>query len=162
MVVTLAFQLKQLLVMMICGFVFAFLYDILRAFRRTVPHGLFYISVEDLFFWLFCSVGIFMAVLRLNYGQMRLFLVLGAIIGAAFYYWLISPVFLKMSMIVSNIFKLCLKILLSPFVITAETLNVIFKHFVNNLKKVLKKYKKYGKMIVDKFLRCLSVIFKKY
>jgi len=34
------------------GFFLSFLYDCFRIFRRLIPHGLFWISLEDSFFWL--------------------------------------------------------------------------------------------------------------
>ena len=56
-------------------------YDFLRIFRRVFPHGIFWISIEDLIYW--CVVaGSFFSLLYLeNNGTFRWFCVFGAAVG---------------------------------------------------------------------------------
>ena len=55
-------QAASLGVSILIGGALFLLYDIFRIFRRVVPHGNFWIGVEDFFYWLCCTAvvaGIF-------------------------------------------------------------------------------------------------------
>ena len=43
---------------LIMGIFITFVYDILRIFRRVLPHNSFWVSVEDLCFWIYCSAEV--------------------------------------------------------------------------------------------------------
>lgn len=62
-----------------------FVYDLLRILRRVAPHNSFFVSVEDLGFWVFCAVSVFLMMLRLGDGTLRWFAVLGALAGMFVY-----------------------------------------------------------------------------
>lgn len=63
------------------GMAVTLVYDFLRIFRRVFPHGIFWISIEDLIYW--CVVaGSFFSLLYLeNNGTFRWFCVFGAAVG---------------------------------------------------------------------------------
>ena len=155
-------QLKQLLIMMICGFLLAFAYDGIRLLRRIFPHSLFYIGVEDVLFWLFGAAFFFGLVLWLDFGQIRLFLVFGATVGAIVYYAAVSPVFLEISGYVINAVFAFVGFLLYPFKIVFGTFIQSFEYFVNFFKKLLKKALKCGKIYTDNFIKALRIILKKH
>ena len=155
-------QLRQLLIMMICGFVLAFAYDGLRLLRRIIEHSLFYIGVEDALFWLAGAAVFFALVLWLDFGQIRLFFVLGVITGAILYYALISTVFLKISASAVRALAAAVRLLLYPFSIVFGTFIQSFEYFVNFFKKLLKKSLKCGKIYKDNFLNTIRIILKKF
>ncbi len=80
---------------LIMGIFITFVYDILRIFRRVIPHNNFWISVEDLFFWIYCTAEVFLLMYHQGNGTLRWFAVLGAFIGMGSYKKLISPFFVK-------------------------------------------------------------------
>lgn len=80
------------------GVYVSFLYDILRIYRRLFPHGLFWVSVEDLFFWAYCSVEVFLLMHREGNGNLRWFAILGAMLGMGAYLKLVSPWLIKLSL----------------------------------------------------------------
>lgn len=82
------------------GVFISFLYDILRVYRRLFPHGLFWVSVEDLAFWIYCSAEVFFLMHREGDGSLRWFAVLGAMLGMAAYVKLVSPLFVKYSLMI--------------------------------------------------------------
>lgn len=82
------------------GIFISFLYDILRVYRRLFPHGLFWVSVEDLVFWIYCSAEVFFLMHREGDGNLRWFAVLGAMLGMGVYVKLVSPLFVKYSLMV--------------------------------------------------------------
>lgn len=79
----------------LAGFYFFFLYDILRVLRRVIPHNGFFLSLEDLCFWLYCAVYVFLLMYRESNGTIRWFAVFGAMCGMLFYKKLFSAVFVK-------------------------------------------------------------------
>lgn len=91
-----------LLYALIMGIFITFVYDILRIFRRVVPHGNFWISMEDLCFWIYCAMEVFLLMYHESNGTLRWFAVLGAMAGMLAYKKLISPFFVKYASLLLN------------------------------------------------------------
>ena len=101
-----------LLYALLLGVFITFVYDVLRVFRRVVPHSSFFVSLEDLGFWIYCGVEVFLLMYRESNGTLRWFAVLGAIVGMFFYRKLISPFFVKyISLVLSKVLGVIGKIL---------------------------------------------------
>ena len=80
------FQEGRFLLASVCmGAAIALVYDCLRIFRRVVVHGIFWVSLEDLLYWVFVSIGIFCLLYYENNGAFRWFSILGTGIGMAVY-----------------------------------------------------------------------------
>lgn len=77
------------------GIFITFIYDLLRIFRRVVPHRGFFVSAEDLFFWIYCGGEVFLLMYHKSDGTLRWFAVLGALTGMFLYRKLVSPYFVK-------------------------------------------------------------------
>ena len=77
------------------GIFVTFLYDLLRIFRRIVPHNLFLVSAEDLGFWIYCGAKVFLLMYHESNGTLRWFAVFGALLGMALYRKLCSPFLVK-------------------------------------------------------------------
>ena len=77
------------------GVCITFIYDLFRIFRRIVPHGGFWISLEDLFFWILAAIGIFSLLYYENNGAFLWFAVLGAGTGMLIYKKTLSDPFVK-------------------------------------------------------------------
>lgn len=84
-----------LLYALLMGIFITFVYDILRIFRRVVPHGNFLISLEDIGFWIYCAAKVFVLMYHESNGTLRWFAVLGALVGMFVYKKLVSPFFVK-------------------------------------------------------------------
>ena len=74
---------------LIGGALFLF-YDSLRIFRRVVPHGNFWIGVEDFLYWLCCTAVVFVMLYQENDGMVRGFSIGGIVFGMLLYYLLLS------------------------------------------------------------------------
>ena len=83
-------QAASLGVSILIGGALFLLYDIFRIFRRVVPHGNFWIGVEDFFYWLCCTAVVFVMLYRENDGMVRGFSIGGIMIGMLLYYFLLS------------------------------------------------------------------------
>lgn len=60
-------------------------YDALRLLRMLVPHGVIFTALEDMVFWLTCTWVIFGLQLEMNYGVIRFFSILAALLGMWLY-----------------------------------------------------------------------------
>ncbi len=80
---------------LIMGVFITFVYDILRIIRRVIPHGGFWVSVEDMVFWLYCGVEVFLLMYHESNGTLRWFAVIGAMTGMILYIKLVSSLFVK-------------------------------------------------------------------
>lgn len=94
------------------GVFITFIYDLLRIFRRVVPHRGFFVSAEDLFFWIYCGEEVFLLMYHESDGTLRWFAVLGALAGMFAYRKLVSPFFVKyVSMALNKLLQLLGRIL---------------------------------------------------
>ncbi len=76
-----ALEIYFLFCSFLTGVLITVLYDCLRILRRVVPHNIAAVSLEDLLYWMTCSVIIFAMLIRENNGMLRWFAVAGAMAG---------------------------------------------------------------------------------
>ena len=62
------------------------IYDILRAFRAVIQHGLFFTAVEDILYFMFVAVISFWFLCTYNHGELRGFFFIGIFIGIFLFY----------------------------------------------------------------------------
>lgn len=84
-----------LLYALLMGIFITFVYDILRILRRTIPHGNFMIAIEDIVFWFYCAVKVFVLMYHESNGTLRWFAILGALVGMLVYKKTVSTPFVK-------------------------------------------------------------------
>ena len=65
-------------------------YDVLRILRRVIKHGNFWIGIEDLLYWLLCTIVVFLLLYLENDGMLRLFAFVGILGGMGIYQLLFS------------------------------------------------------------------------
>ena len=69
----------------ILGVYLAFVYDTIRIFRRLISHNIFFISLEDVIYWIYLAAEVFLLMYRESNGMLRWFAVLGAGTGIFLY-----------------------------------------------------------------------------
>ena len=135
-------QAASLGVSILIGGALFLLYDIFRIFRRVVPHGNFWIGVEDFFYWLCCTAVVFVMLYRENDGMVRGFSIGGIMIGMLLYYFLLSRFVIRINvMVFGTVFGLLGKIfgtILLPF---RKHGKKIIHFFRKRLKKVCRAVK---------------------
>ena len=100
-------ELRFLLYSFLLGIIITFVYDNIRVFRRVIRHNTFFISLEDLFFWIGVSLSIFLLQHRENDGIFRWFSVVGAFMGMLVYRKTISRFYIKqMTILLRKILKI--------------------------------------------------------
>lgn len=125
------------------GAFITFVYDCLRIFRRVIPHKILLISLEDLIFWGFCAIEVFLLMYREGNGTLRWFAVFGAMAGMFLYKKTLSAPFVQ---IVSRILQKILQVLSKIWNILTKPVKRIGHRAGKLAKKVLKYYWKVIKM----------------
>lgn len=128
MVIPIELQFSILVFSLVAGIATGFLFDIYRVFRGFNTIKVIKI-IEDILFWILCSILIFILLLYTDYAFVTPYVYLGMIIGVMFYLKFISKLFLKMQhRIIKN---------------TSQTARIIFKYILYPFKLILSnKYKK--------------------
>ena len=100
-------ELRFLLDSVLLGIMISFVYDNIRVVRRVIPHNTFFISIEDLFFWIFVAIYIFLLQHRENNGIFRWFSVVGAFAGMLVFRRLVSNFYIKnMTIVLRKLLKI--------------------------------------------------------
>ncbi len=86
----------------------AFIFDLFRIKRKAVGTGNLLIYFEDLLYWIIAALVMFAVVYFANEGELRGYVLIGVIMGAALYILLLSRLVVKISL---KIIKLVYKIL---------------------------------------------------
>lgn len=148
----------------ITGVFITFVYDLLRIFRRVVPHAGFMVSLEDLAFWIYCGTEVFLLMYRESNGTLRWFAVLGALGGMLFYRKAVSPLLVKhVALLLGKLLKILGKILqwlFRPFCFVGrKTGNAVHK-IGGRTKKRLKKTGRFLKLRLTFFLKVFRINLK--
>ena len=78
------------------GMVLAFQYDTIRIIRRIIRHRrVFMIAVEDVIYWIYVGIRIFIICFYVNSGIIRSFIVVGLVCGAVLYLKALSVYYIK-------------------------------------------------------------------
>ena len=88
-------ELDFLLHTFLLGAMITILYDTLRIIRRVVRHGSLWIAIEDMGFWIVCSIVIFNMLMEENNGTLRWFAVLGSLLGMVNYKLTFGKIYVK-------------------------------------------------------------------
>lgn len=118
------------------------LYDVLRIFRRIVPHGNLWIGLEDFTYWLVCTGVVFVMLYQENDGMVRGFAFGGVLLGMLFYYLLFSRYVVRLNVLVwGSVLGVLGKILGAFFRPVIKIIQKIVRFFRKQLKKIWKAVK---------------------
>lgn len=130
------------LIAVLCGMGLVLVYDFFRIFRRIMAHGNIWIGIEDVCYWIFCTIVVFLLLYEKNDGMMRGFAFVGILLGGISYHFLFSPFVVKICVLVfGTILRFLRKVLgvvVSPF---AKTGKKILTFLGKQLKKLYKTIK---------------------
>ena len=65
----------------LAGNITYFVYTMLRVFRRILKHNLFWISLEDILYWIGTGLYLFICAYQSSNGSIRWYFVLGVLVG---------------------------------------------------------------------------------
>ncbi|MCI8299328.1 MAG: spore cortex biosynthesis protein YabQ [Lachnospiraceae bacterium] len=121
------------------GILLLLIYDVLRIFRRIVPHKLWLVGGEDLIFWIGSAAALFAMLYRENSGYIRGFVIGGVLVGMLIYNLIFSAWVVKGSVF---LLEKILFVLSRPLAWTARLLKRPVGHVRKKSKKVLRFLKK--------------------
>lgn len=164
MIVSISEQTNIFLVAVLTGIVIGIFYDVLRIIRKIIPHPYFLVQLEDLLYWIIISGFMFLVLFTKNYGEIRGFVLLGALLGNMIYFFTISIMIMKFSdWIISWIKKFIhalIKIIFIPINLIAKIMYYPFKWVSYPVKKLNIKTKRIIYKSKNKVKRKTRKIFK--
>lgn len=139
-----------LLISLVMGMGMLLVYDLLRIFRRLIPHGTIWVGVEDMLFWIASAIALFAMLYQENSGYIRGFAIGGVLVGMLFYNLLLSRLVVKVSVF---LLKKLIFILSRPFAWTAR----LFRRPVGFVHKIGKKGTRFLKNRLKKVWRTVKI-----
>ena len=85
-------EVSAFLQALLAGNLVCLIYEAIRVLRRIIRHHLFWISVEDLVFWLGTGFYLFWKLYQTSYGMIRWYFVLGVLLGGLCTHWVLSRI----------------------------------------------------------------------
>lgn len=162
MILSFTYQCKLFLLTIALGLLFALLYHIFYIFTKTIEINKIIKGLLDLIYWFVFSVTLFLIMLKLNYGEVRPFAILGSILGMIFYYTAVKPFMDRLMYPIFHLIKkfllLILTIITTPIRLVLYPIIKILHSLELFLKKHLKKYVKYEKItLYQRVMKILGV-----
>lgn len=136
------------------GLIIGFVYDIYRTIRYISRPKKIITHLGDLLFWVFAAIILFLTVIKINWGEIRGYILLGFFVGGLIYIKVFSPyifpicvgAFQKMK----NTAKFALSIIFFPFKFIKSKLTHILKKIKKTIIILVKEWKRYKKIISSK------------
>lgn len=132
------------------GVMMGMLYDLIRIFRKIIRHPNWMVQIEDLVYWVTCGCFAFIMLYWENYGQIRVFIFAGILIGAVLYFSTFSILFMKIASWVifwaKKIINQLIQFVLIPIKCIIRILNVPYRYSC----KMCATFNKYKQMQVGK------------
>lgn len=137
------------------GMIIAFIYDIFRIRRKAIKTSNLIVYFEDFVYWILVALVLFAVVYMSNDGELRGYLLIGALIGIILYSLLLSRIIITLFLFVIKIVykvlcTVCI-ILLFPFKILFRILKVPAKILYNGLRIIFGKARRASKAKLSKF-----------
>jgi spore cortex biosynthesis protein YabQ len=168
MILSMSGQAFLFLSTVLAGACIGIFFDFFRIIRKTIPFlakNSVAVHLEDIFFWFAVTGGMFYFMLHRNFGEIRLFAMVGAACGIALYFALLSRLVVLIFVAVIEYLK---KVFVTAFRIVFTPLRIIFNWLSPHAKSANKKMRsglcrvfRYGKIRVKKSSRNWFIFRKK-
>lgn len=149
---------------LVMGIFITFTYDLLRIFRRVVPHASFFVSLEDIAFWIYCGAEVFLLMYHEGDGSLRWFAIMGAMAGMFLYKKLISGLLVKyVSLALAKALEVLgkiLKFLGRPFGFAGRKAGKAVHKAGSRVRRLLHKIKRAIKNRLTIFLKLFKINFR--
>ena len=94
------------LIYVIVGLFIGFVFDLFRALRKSIKTSNIVTYIEDIIFWIIVGFVVIGTNLKFNYGELRLYIFLGILLGAVVYFLILSKNVVKFSKLKVILFKI--------------------------------------------------------
>lgn len=142
-------QLYSMLVFIISGIFIGIFFDVFRILRKSFHTPDIITYIEDALFWIVTGLFLIFVIFNFTNGEIRIYNIIGLILGGILYMILISKFFIKINvkivLFLKKVIISIVKVLILPIQFLAKILQKIFKpftFFVINTKNILLNFKK--------------------
>ena len=127
-------QLFSFFIYVIVGILLGFIFDIFRAFRKSIKNSNVATNIEDILFVIISFIIIAMVVQIVSKGELRFYILLGIILGILIYFLSVSKYIITgETWILKSIIKI-LKSIYNFFIKFSKKINVLILKFLNKVK----------------------------
>lgn len=160
-------QLQYFAESILIGFLLCFIFDIFKILRLSIKHYYALIFLEDIMFFIISAVITYSFMVNVSFGQIRVFIITGELIGFILYRFLISKLVISTFLFIINISKAIVKFIFKKFFapigkIMYKLFSFIFKSIFNILVKQNKILKKLLKNIIDLVYNFYKAVFNNF
>lgn len=124
----------------IIGIIIGVLFDFFKSLRKEIKHKDKIVLIEDIIFLFLSGILVFVGIFKINYGVLRLYIVLAIILGTIGYSLTISRffviIFSMITRVIYKIFKMILNIFEKAFDNFKRIILVLKKYFNFKTKKL--------------------------
>ncbi len=85
-------ELSVFLQAVLAGNLIYLVYSLIRVMRRLWKHNLFFVSLEDLIFWIGTGIYLFVRIYQTSDGIIRWYFVIGVLLGGILTHFIISQI----------------------------------------------------------------------
>ena len=151
---SLALELHIFLTSIYGGIIGGLVYDLYRAIRYNYKFSKLVTYIQDFLFWIFMTYIFFSILIRINWGEIRGYIIFGFIIGIIIYIItftkFIYPLALKVVGLLKTIISSIIGLILWPFKYIKKKTNPTLKKFRKLPIEIIRQGKKYRKLISSK------------
>lgn len=162
MVFSIEQEVLLLLYSVLAGVFISVIYDFFRVIRKKSDSGIFFSNIQDTIFLITAVIIMFFVIFSKSNGIFRFYQILGALLGAFFYYITLSRLvrffILKVIGIFLKIFEFFLKILLTPIRFMYKIVYVFISFLFSVTIFILKRIKRF---FVRRYRDLRRIILKK-
>ncbi|MCH3965625.1 MAG: spore cortex biosynthesis protein YabQ [Clostridium sp.] len=119
MIMSIGAQIKLIVFSIAAGIITGILFDIYRIIRGYTNINKLVVFIEDILFWIFSGVTVFVFLLYTNYAYTDMYVYLWIVLGIVLYFKLASKIFSnlerKIFKILGRMFRITLNIVQYPF-----------------------------------------------
>lgn len=136
------------------GLIAGFIYDIYKTIRHFSRPSKIITYIEDLLFWTIIASVFFYILIKINWGEIRGYIVFGFIIGVFIYVKIFSKfvyqICIKVGRIVNEFVRKVICLILYPFKFLKTKSSPTLKKMKKVPREIVKQTKKYKKIISSK------------
>lgn len=128
-------QAYLFIVFSLTGVGLGILFDFFRAIRKTFKTPDFVTYIEDILYWILAGIIILYNIWFFNDGEIRIFMILGIVIGALIYGLTLSSLFIKINYFIMSKIKNIMTFFSKIFKTPIKIINNMIKKLIKSKKK---------------------------
>ncbi len=132
------------------GFILGILYDVFRTFRMIISDSAPFIFLMDILYFLLCTFLVFCFNLTVDGGKIRLYVMLGDLLGWLIYYFSLGEISVRISNAAVSLVRRAAAAIFKPVSGLVKLLKRLLSKNTLFLKKIIRKFKKKAKYDLQK------------